>query len=303
MTTQIITGQPAADYHAAPGLSSSYLRRVATSSPAHARLPVADGPALAIGTAVHALVLDGAELGDVVWVGEVSATTNLGRAVQALRSGSFDDGFAVAEGDSISKAFREASGNRVCLTASDAARARDIASEIGDRAIMTPEQADAVQRCAAAVRASSVGRLLELSVREASIYWEDPIAGPCKARPDAFFSDAGLLLDLKTTGREARPDVWGRTSVYSGSMYAVQAAHYLRALAAAGHPCHRMIWVVAETSEPYGVGLVEASDDVLTWGARMWETAVRAHQAWTPGDPVYPTEPIVVDLPRWLRDE
>lgn len=301
--SRIVYHQSAADYHAAPGLSSSYLRSVATSSPAHARLPVSDGPALAIGTAVHALVLDGAELGDVAWVGEVSPTTNLGRAVQALRAGSFDDGFAVADGDSISKAFREAAGNRVCLTASDGARARDIAAEIGDRLILSVEQADAVQRCAAAVRASHVGRLLALSIREASVYWEDPIAGPCKARPDAVMAENGILLDLKTTSREARPDVWGRTSVYSGSMYAVQAAHYLRGLDAAAHPCHRAIWVVAETSEPFGVGLVEASDEVLQWGARMWATAVAAHRAWTPGDPVYPTEPIVVDLPRWLRDE
>tara|TARA_R100001443_G_scaffold68655_1_gene77331 strand:- start:1525 stop:2313 length:789 start_codon:yes stop_codon:yes gene_type:complete len=48
------------DYHAAEGISSSFLKKWATSTPAHATAEkeLGDSPALQIGTAVHAMVLE-----------------------------------------------------------------------------------------------------------------------------------------------------------------------------------------------------------------------------------------------------
>lgn len=299
----IVRNMPAAAYHAAPGLSSTYLRRVATSSVVHARLPVAESDEMRIGTAIHAVILDGASIADVLYAGDApSGTTNAGRALAALRASedAYRAAVAVADGESISKAMREAAGGRICLRASEDAEIRELAARIGDRIVLPADAVARVDGTCRALAAHPVAALLATCEREATAMWNDDYAGSCKARLDALQAEHGIVLDLKTTSRTARPDDWGRTSVYAGPQYAIQAAHYIRGARAAGADATRAIWVVAETTAPHGIGLVEASPEVLDWAASRWRVAVDAHRAYREGDRPYPDDPIWVDLPRYL---
>jgi hypothetical protein len=71
---------------------------------------------------------------------------------------------------------------------------------------------------------------------EAPLFWTDPIAGPCRMKPDAFaiVDSVPVNVSLKTTARTMTPSEWAVTmaSTDKAPGYDIREAHYARGFAA-----------------------------------------------------------------------
>jgi hypothetical protein len=71
---------------------------------------------------------------------------------------------------------------------------------------------------------------------ERPLFWTDPIAGPCRMKPDAFaiVDDVPVNVSLKTTARTMTPAEWAVTmaSTDKAPGYDIREAHYARGFAA-----------------------------------------------------------------------
>lgn len=101
--------------------------------------------------------------------------------------------------------------------------------------------------------------LLRDGVRETTLFWDDPETGElCKARPD-FVTSKGHLVDLKTAN-DASPIAFERAIV--NFKYWLQAAHYCAGAKATNTAKHdKFIFLVIETSHPYGISLHELVEE------------------------------------------
>jgi len=148
---------------------------------------------------------------------------------------------------------------------------------------------------------------------EQTIVWEDTGGAMCRARLDWLHNEMTLIDDLKVTSRSADPVVWQKQIWSMG--YDIQAAFYVRGLVAyqdanfapAARPfTPRFRWVVAESSPPYCVSVVELSDAdmqaanfAVDGAIDLWNRCLKS------GDwPGYKREPHIAVKPGWAtRDD
>ena len=146
---------------------------------------------------------------------------------------------------------------------------------------------------------------------EQTLVW-DETGVLCRARLDWSRDDRACIDDYKTTGRSANPESWSRTLFGMG--YDVQAAFYLRGLAAVAGPAVAGMadfrFVVQETSAPYALSVISLSpaalqlaDDKVAWAIDLWRRCMDQDD-W----PGYPTRVCYADAPpweetRWLEKE
>ena len=271
MAAEIITSMEFDDYRAIPAVNWSLLKLYG-HSPAHYRLaadtpPQPPTPACLLGQAVHALTLEG-------------------EAAYRAR-------FIVApEGiDRRTKAGK--------------ATWQEFQDQAAGRAVLTADQAAAVQGMAEAIsRSRTASKLLErCSLRESTITWMDPATGTsCKARPDAMDPESGLLVDLKSTADATldaiRKDVARR-------LYHGQLAFYRRGLQATGHPPAPCVLVFVESTPPHGVRVVALDDEALQAGDTLVDQLLRLHAdceaacTW----PGFPDKVEALSLPPWVTRE
>lgn len=223
---------PNRDYHAAPGVSSSHLKRLAVS-PAYAKLPV-EFSAIAqrsidIGTLAHGFALDNL------------TPEQMGFALKP-------DGMSFASKDG--KAWREA--NPGPLVDSD-----QIATA---RAVEAAIFADPDAREVASRRGKS-----ELSLRAAC----QDTGLTLKARFD-YFEDATVakdgvarIWDIKTTGKGVSPDAFAKVAEDSG--YLLQAAHYLHVAKLLGIEVGAFRFVAASTEAPHEVACYDFGPEHPAW--------------------------------------
>lgn len=144
--------------------------------------------------------------------------------------------------------------------------------EAEGRTILAQSEAETVIACDRAIRyefpafAKSLGAA---PIRERSIFWKDETSGVwCRARPDAYglTEDGGTLIDLKTCSDLGR---FERQVFEAG--YDVQLAFYMRGLYATHRDSvaadvfenMRVGILAVETSTPYRTGLYWLSTEVL----------------------------------------
>lgn len=172
-------------------------------------------------------------------------------------------------------------------------------AQAGGREVVSQDDHNTASRCATAVRRHPVaGELLAGCKAESSVYWQDEKTGVlCKARPDAFNPDTGVLLDLKST-TDAGPRFI--RDIFSMG-YHRQLAFYSMALEAIGFPVSRVVLIAVEKTPPFQVGLFELDAVSLALGAhRVREflpkyAAAKAADTW----PGYPVEIQKVTPPAW----
>ena len=222
------------DYHALKwAVSSSYLKTAFLRGEAAARKPVAETPSMRLGTAVHTLVLEGA--------------------------------------DAYLKAYAEApEGMRFTTKAGKEWKAE--AEEAG-KIVLNRTEADKVADMAGAVRVlyEPARAVLDVApVRERSIIWRDEAHMVwCRCRPDAYRIDehSVRLVDLKTCA-----DLDRFEDDFYRQAYDIQLAFYLRGLAVAHYGKAvaggafndvRVHVVAVESSAPYRVGVYRVPDTVL----------------------------------------
>ena len=235
MAAEILTSMEFDDYRAIRAVNWSLLKLYG-HSPAHYRLaadapPTPPTPACLLGQAVHALVLEG-------------------EAAYRAR-------FIVAP-EGIDRRTKAGKATR-----------QEFQDQAAGRAVLTADQAAAVQGMAEAIgRSRTANKLLaRCTVRESTVIWTDPATGtPCKARPDAMDPASGLLVDLKSTAdatlEAIRKDVARR-------LYHGQLAFYRRGLQAAGHPAAPCVLLFVESTPPHGVRVVALDDEALQAGDNL----------------------------------
>lgn len=253
---KIVHDMPAAQYHAHPAVSKSVLDKIARS-PAHARA-----------------YLDGQRE-------EATGAMVFGEALHCsvLEPRRFADQYRVFEGDRRTKAGKEA---YEALTARGAS-------------VLSAADADAISAMTMSVRKHPVaGGLLADGMAEASVFWQDERTGlECKARPDWWHRERGLVVDLKTTD-DASPAGFARS--VATYRYHLQAAHYR-----AGTGCSRFLFVAVEKKAPYAVAVYELDTDAIRAGAELQATLLGQYAScqefgvW----PGYPAEIQQLALPKW----
>jgi hypothetical protein len=137
---------------------------------------------------------------------------------------------------------------------------------------------------------------------EATLIWQEGETW-CRARVDWLPDDpTAPLYDLKTTGLSADPAQWQRNLVAN---YCIQAAWYLRGARALGLRPRDFLFIVAETTPPYGVSLMACAPSLMVYAEReidramaLWRRCLAAGE-W----PGYPTQPAYVDAPAWLLEQ
>lgn len=154
-------GMPADVYHAIPAVSSSWLKTWLNSTPAHAQEPMdPNKPALRLGTAVHARILEPGAYTDLIAVQpDVDRRTSAGKAAYA-----------------------------------------DWLETVGNKCVIDADQQVIVDGIAARVWSmrSCVEVITACSDRELSIVAE--VYGTvAKARLDMYDPEAGVYIDVKTT--------------------------------------------------------------------------------------------------------
>ena len=227
MTAEIAYNQSDFLYRKEPGLNQSSLKKI-LDSPAHYQAALKQRmiptPAMEMGTALHALSLDGEEAFNGSYVKkpeDVKLTTKEGKEWKAsigrkkvLNTGGKDDPWGSVQG--MAKSLRRL-------------------------AWFDPDQEDYIKH------------------NEVSIYW-DWSGTRCKARLDRVLVKEGIVLDLKTTD-SVDPEIFQKKVVGLG--YDFQAAYYAKAAEVAFGKPFRFIFVAIERKAPYTVELFEVTPDMM----------------------------------------
>lgn len=260
---------PIEEYHSGPGISKSALDQIARS-PAHymayKAAPQEPTPAMLLGSAFHAAVLD---------------------------PGEFDARYCVApEGiDRRTKVGKEAWA--------------EFEYEANGKEILKPDIMCTVRGMAQSVAAHPLARpLVAGGMAEQSIFWEPSIVEGVlsKCRPDYIkqLSDGRyVVVDLKSTD-DARPFAFERSAwIYR---YYVQSAYYWDGCTEAfGHAPDAFLFIAVEKTPPYAVAVYEASMEMLDAGREEYFRNLRAYKECMDSGiwPAYPVEIQKLLPPRW----
>lgn len=288
--------QPDPDYRKAEGLSQSAMKEV-LRSPAHYRArygpdaePFFPTPAMQVGTAVHALLLEPEEFerkycSRADYQGEPTVAELQERltadAVEFKKSAKKAELLALAYPDGLPTDSRTALGSEEWRTVhgvAEALRSHDLAGAWFD-----DTQPDYRKH------------------NEVSIYAQGPTGQTLKARLDRI-QDGGdrmLILDLKTTDC-ADPSSFARKLV--GLNYDLQAAWYSRLAGEAFPDCRAdFLFVAVERKPPYAVQVYRADESVITSGLRKMDRAISRYSECVALDywPSYDPEVLPISMPRW----
>lgn len=279
---------PAGTYHRQEAASASRLKKFA-QSPLHCRHaidhPEDPTPAMILGTAEHVAILQ-----PELFVGEYVAAS---QCAAILKSGAKKGNRCSAGGKFLGDDHAwycgthepdvKATDGRQVLSPDDYARCKAMHAAAWDH----PAAAKAIESCLH---------------RELSVLWIDKTTKQlCKLRADLV---GDVAFDVKTT-QDASPE--GFSWAIRKFRYDVQAAFYLRGLAAAGITCNGFGFIAVENDAPHGVGVYAIDDldlidaDLETFGPDG--LLARYAKCAKSGDwPGYSTQMRVIRLP-WKRKE
>lgn len=269
MKTGLHDGVSNAEYHGGAGISKSGLDRIA-QSPLHYwseyldpnRAPRVETPAMKLGTAIHAAVLEP----DV-----------------------FRDGYLAAP-----KIDRRTSAGKAAFA--------DLQAKADERGAILLDADDyaACQTIAAQVRTHPSARALFANGKaEQSAFWTDAETGVlCKARPDWMMP--GAILDVKSTDDASLSGF--QRSVVKWRYHVQAAWYLDGIAAATGEQMQAFIFCVFEKSPPYAAAFYYADADMIELGRREYRQALRLYADCLESDrwPGYPTEILPISLPVWV---
>lgn len=134
---------------------------------------------------------------------------------------------------------------------------------------------------------------------EVTAIWEDG-GTLCRIRPDRISTDRKLIVDYKTGGTSAEPDLWGRTQMIKMGYY-TSAAFYLRGVKALCGVVPAYVWLVQEQDPPFLCSLVGLDPHGAALGARKIEAGLNAWRACMASGkwPAYPARVCYPEIPAW----
>lgn len=177
-----------------------------------------------------------------------------------------------------------------------------------NQALISQEDHDCIQRMLeSAWLNKDVKNLIEFESRHATsevsiLYTDIETRIRCKARPDFFRSDIGLLLDLKTT-RDCRKEEFSKSIWFN--RYDFQMAMYAEATEILTNKKPYCLFLAIEKTPPYEIALYECEPGIIDRGSRDYHAALRELQAciqmktWH-GVQQHGIE--TIGLPRWIGE-
>lgn len=158
------------------------------------------------------------------------------------------------------KAFLAANSYRLAVDEPSFAQARRLASKLAE----------------SPYKRRPLGRFIEESICEGSIYFTEPVTGlRLRIRLDAYHPD--ISFDVKTT-RHSTPAAFARDAVELG--YDLQAFMYgLGRRLYEGAPTAPFVFIAAETAQPHSIGIFEAGNSFLENGQAKFESCLAAFKA------------------------
>lgn len=188
----------------------------------------------------------------------------------------------------------------------DAREARDAAYAAGQTPLL-PDQITRVRAMVESARRQiaeqdEIRDVFKSGRSEISIGWKE-LGGDiwCRARIDHAPDNLPLLLDYKTTGTSANPDVWGARAAFDNG-YDIQAAHYTRGWKVLTGEQRDFRFIVQETSPPYALTVVALdgtaigmAQEKLAHAMRLWRRCLSSN-SW----PGYPRRTCWVETPPWV---
>jgi len=267
VTAEIAYNQGDFAYRKEAGVNQSSLKKI-LDSPAHYQAALKSRliptPAMEMGTALHALSLDGEDAFNGAYVKKpdgIKLNTKEGKDWKAsvgrkkvLAAGGKDDPWGSVLG---------------------------MAKSLERLAWFDPGQEDYIK------------------YNEVSIYWEEHGVN-CKARLDRVLVDEGIVLDLKTTD-SVDLDLFTKKVVSLG--YDFQAAYYARAAEVAYGKPFKFIFVAVERKAPYTVDLFEVTPDMMQEGLYKVEKALKTYAECNESGEWPNREPVIrqLDYPGWYN--
>ena len=267
MTAEIAYNQGDFAYRKEAGVNQSSLKKI-LDSPAHYQAALKSKliptPAMEMGTALHALSLDGEDAFNGAYIKKpdgIRLNTKEGREwkegvgrKKVLASGGKDDPWGSVLG---------------------------MAKSLERLAWFDPKQEDYIKH------------------NEVSIYWEEHGVN-CKARLDRVLIEEGIVLDLKTTD-SVDPELFTKKVVSLG--YDFQAAYYARAAEVAYGKPFKFIFVAVERKAPYTVDLFEVTPDMMQEGLYKVEKALKLYAECDASGEWPNREPVIrqLDYPGWYN--
>ena len=289
MTFEIRYNEPDLLYRKEEGANQSSLKKI-LRSPAHFQAALnqkfAPSPAMALGTATHALVLDGQKAFEGAYFdrGKEGKDLTVAEIKEALDKKGIEYKKSAKKADLEDLLWPDGKpvDRRTGLSSEDYAAVLGMAEqltkldcyEIGDNA-------DYVKR------------------NEVSIYW-DWLGVRCKARLDSLLIADGVIVDLKTT-KSTDPREFMRKVVALG--YDFQAAYYAKAAEVAFDKPFKFVFAAVEREAPYDVQLFEVTPEMMAQGLAMCEDALQIYsQCTTSGEwPEPEIQTHRLEYPRWEK--
>lgn len=269
---EIIKNLPYGAYEARSGVRQSFLYRMLTHTPAHARAHAQakhkPSPEMRFGTLCHSLILEPETFDKRYQVGgPINPKTGKAFGTDTKAWEAFEAG--LPPGQTI-------------ISAEDHERAK----RVRDAVLEHPK----------------VRRLLEGAEHEVSYFWTDQESGvDCKARPDAI-SRLGIFADLKIT-QDVRAFVWQKAIHERGHHF--QAAFYLDGhRQVQGGKAVPWVWICAEPEEPFGVKVYEIAPRLLRQGLVEVGRALALYKTCSESNewPGYSEDIEVIDVPKYAQD-
>ena len=270
METGVYSGITNDAYHSGEGISKSGLDLIG-KSPLHfwskyldpKRVPSEPTPAMLLGTAIHAAVLEPESFAnDYVVIPKFDRRTKEGKA-------------------DYEAFINEAAAGKAIISADDYATCVQI-------------QANVRRHPAAQV-------LLTDGEPELSVYWRDEQTGVlCKCRPDWMNYKANAIVDVKSC-EDASPAGFQKSIAKWG--YHVQAAWYLDGLkAATGYAPKAFIFAAIEKTRPYATAFYYADDEMIEVGRQVYRERLDLYAGCLKQNlwPGYPAELQAISLPGWV---
>jgi hypothetical protein len=261
-------------YHAGPGISKSGLWAIHQTSPAHWKFmrehPKPPTPAMAFGSAVHALVLEPETFEERY----APAPIGQSKAAKERRLELECSGFTLVQTTDGKAGMWDRDDWRTAHAIADTVSAHPTASA-----------------------------LLAHGESEVSVFWEQDVDGVpvlCKCRPDSLDRTAhNIAIDLKTCASAAEDDLSRAVQRYG---YHVQAAWYLDGLAAAGVAVDAFVFIFVESSPPHGIRVYELEPPAVEQGRVVYRGILRRYAECLATDtwPGYDTGVSTLSFPYWF---
>lgn len=271
-------------YHSGEGISKSGLDLIGRS-PLHYwakyidpnRVPQEPTPAMQLGTAIHAAVLEPDLFARDYVVVPTDAPRRPTRTQLAAKKPSDDTVAAIIYWND----FDRANAGRTVISVDDY------------------QTCSAIQENVRRHPAAQV--LLTDGEPELSVYWRDEQTGVlCKCRPDWMNYKANAIVDVKSC-EDASPAGFQKSIIKYG--YHVQAAWYLDGLkAATGHAPSAFIFAAFEKARPYATAFYYADEDMIELGRMLYRERLDLYAGCLKQNlwPGYSQQLVPISLPGWV---